>query len=128
MCVNTGKVRLLLVDDDLISRIGVRAILESAGYVVDDAENGKVAINKFMQYNYTVILMDYNMPYMDGATVTKELRSIEENRNLIIVGVTANIDPKVKAICLKSGMNTVISKPVDINKLNKLIHHFINKN
>lgn len=125
MRIDKKKLRLLLVDDDLIARIAFRTILEKEGYSVDDAENGIIAINKFQQHKYDVILMDYHMPDMNGATITEEIRLLEGvSRTTIIIGVTAHIDPKVKAVCMKSGMDKVVSKPVDINKINKLLDGF----
>ena len=127
MSLSTTHTRLLLVDDDLITRIVFRSTLEKAGFIVDDAENGQIAIDKFKQIKYAVILMDYNMPGLDGAAVTKTIRSIEGNdKKTVIIGVTAHIDPKIKAICLSSGMDTVINKPIDINQISQLVTNLFN--
>jgi len=131
MDIKEREKRLLIIDDDLISRFGIRTMLENSGFLVEEAENGQLGIDKFFAKKtyYDVVLVDYNMPDMNGAMVTKELRRIEENsdKNILIIGITANLDPVIKAICMRAGMNSIISKPIDINKIKNLLQNFNNQ-
>ena len=114
---------VLLVEDNLVNqRLGIR-LLEKLGCQVTIANNGLEAIEKWKQLDYDIILMDCQMPEMDGYTATREIRKLEQDpRRVPIIAMTANAMPGDKEKCLESGMDDFLSKPVDTAKLKASIH------
>lgn len=116
-----GK-RLLLVEDNEMNREIASAILSELGFIVEQAENGAVAVDKVANSKdgyYDIILMDLQMPVMDGYKATSEIRALA-NRALSgipIVAMTANAFDTDRQKCLEAGMNGHIAKPIDISKL-----------
>lgn len=116
-----GK-RLLLVEDNEMNREIASAILSELGFTVEQAENGAVAVDKVANSKdgyYDIILMDLQMPVMDGYKATSEIRALA-NRALSgipIVAMTANAFDTDRQKCLEAGMNGHIAKPIDISKL-----------
>lgn len=113
-----GKLRrILLVEDNLVNRKLTRNLLSNSGYEVDVAENGWVAIAKFKQRAYDMILMDIQMPVMDGITACKEIRSIEPRQGnesrVKIFAFTANAQKQDKDECMAAGMDGYMSKPLN---------------
>jgi CheY-like chemotaxis protein len=86
---------------------------------IDIANNGKEAMDKFGSIKYDIILMDIQMPIMDGITATKKIREIEAgtHTHTPIIAITANALSGDKEICLAAGMNEYISKPFQIDLL-----------
>ena len=119
-----GKVSLkdahvLLVEDNLINQKIVLLSLKKAVKSVDVANNGKEALDKFGSVKYDVILMDIQMPIMNGIVTTKKIRSIEKSTNshTPIIAITANALLGDKEECLAAGMDDYISKPFQIETL-----------
>lgn len=110
-----GK-RVLLVEDDETSRNFAAIILKKKGLEVTTAENGEEAIEKFRKGTYNLILMDINMPFIDGYTATSMIRNLEKGFTPIIA-MTAYALVGDRQKCLDAGMDDYISKPVDINEL-----------
>lgn len=111
---------LLLVEDNETNRMLAGIILENAGMTYDVAVNGFEAIEKFKSGHYGLILMDENMPKLDGVSATREIRKIEKQRHLPhtpIVALTANALKGDKERLLKSGMDNYITKPIEPEKL-----------
>jgi signal transduction histidine kinase/CheY-like chemotaxis protein len=109
--------RVLLVDDNAINQeVGV-GLLETAGLAVDVASNGEQAVRMVGEHAYDVILMDMQMPVMDGLAATKVIRSNPQFRNLPIVAMTANAMASDRERCLEAGMNDHIAKPIDPDQL-----------
>ncbi|MCF8495594.1 MAG: response regulator [Alphaproteobacteria bacterium] len=108
--------KILLVEDYLPNIIVTGTFLEQFGYEYDSAENGQEAVRKFMEGAYGVILMDVQMPEMDGYETTKAIRAYEQTNNLkpvIIIGLTAHASVKDRESCLRTGMDDYLSKPFD---------------
>ncbi len=101
---------ILLVDDVEVNRFVVTEILEGYGCTTDQAENGKIAIDKAKKGSYDLIFMDCQMPVIDGFQAAKEVRKF--NKNIPIIALTANVLAAEKDKCLSSGMNDFIPKPV----------------
>ena len=113
-----GK-KILLVEDNQINVMVGRQILEKANLVVDVANDGLMAVDKVRDNNYDVLLMDIQMPVMDGYTASKEIRKF--NTNVPILALSASVFQEVKDKMLESGMNGFIFKPFDpIDLLNKI--------
>lgn len=103
---------ILLVEDDELNLEVENALLKDAGFLVDVATNGVEAINKVKQKSYDVVLMDVQMPVMDGLTATREIRRLPEGSNLPIIAMTASATQADQENCLAAGMNDHVAKPV----------------
>ncbi len=119
-----GKIELkdanvLLVEDNLINQKIVLLSLKKAVKTVDIANNGKEALDKFGSAKYDIILMDIQMPIMNGIVTTKKIRSLEKSTNshTPIIAITANALLGDKEECLAAGMDDYISKPFQIETL-----------
>jgi FOG: CheY-like receiver len=118
---------ILLVEDNLINQKIVILSIQKLVKNIDIANNGKEALDKFGTSKYDIILMDIQMPVMDGILATKKIREIEAstNQHTPIIAITANALAGDKENCLAAGMNDYISKPfqpeVLINKMKNLL-------
>ncbi len=114
---------VLLVEDNLVNqRLGIR-LLQKLGCQVTIANNGLEAIEKWKRTDYDIVLMDCQMPEMDGYTATREIRKLEQDsQHVPIIAMTANAMPGDKEKCLEAGMDDFLSKPVDTAKLKDAIH------
>jgi len=110
----SGGLLVLLVEDVEINQIIAEELLVNLGFAVDIANNGQEALDMLTQKNYSVVLMDIQMPVMDGLTATKKIRQIAEYKNLPIIAVSAHSLPADKEKSLDYGMNDHITKPLDI--------------
>lgn len=104
--------RILLVDDVELNRIVALAILRDTGAVVDVAVNGREAVAKVDQGNYDVVLMDIQMPEMDGLTATAEIRRNPRHQRLPIIAMTAHAMSGDRERSLAAGMNDHLTKPI----------------
>lgn len=105
--------RVLLVDDSDINREVARELLEGVGLIVDTAENGRQAIEKVHTQTYALILMDLQMPELDGIEATRAIRAIKGLPRIPILAMTANVFAEDRRACIEAGMNEFVSKPVD---------------
>ena len=109
--------RVLVVDDDEVNRSVAEMLLESAGLRVDTAEDGQVAIGMVQHTDYDLILMDMQMPILDGVEATREIRRLPGMQATPIIAITANAFIEDRNICLDAGMNDFLSKPFDPKRL-----------
>ncbi len=127
---NTFKKQLniLVVDDDAINLHLIRTILVRFGQKVDLAKDGALAVAKFIDNFYDVILMDIMMPVMDGVTATIEIRKIEVERKteagqrVKIIAITANSCEDDRVEFLAAGMDHYMNKPFQIDELQRLLN------
>ncbi len=117
--VNLQDANVLLVEDNLINQKIVLLSLKKSVKNVEVANNGKEALDKFGSAKYDIILMDIQMPIMNGIVTTKKIRSIEKSTNTHtpIIAITANALLGDKEECLAAGMDDYISKPFQIETL-----------
>jgi PAS domain S-box-containing protein len=104
--------QVLLAEDDPINRMVAEALLQIAGLKVDFAENGYEAVRMVQQQSYDLILMDVQMPVMDGLDATRAIRQLEHCHSTPILAMTANAFAENRRACLDAGMNDYLSKPV----------------
>jgi signal transduction histidine kinase len=117
---------VLLVDDDNINRFVARSLLENVGLKITEAQNGQIACDKVKQQSFDLILMDIQMPVMDGITATKKIRETEDEAHRVpIIGVSASVMSDEKIRYLDAGMDAVVEKPLVIEKLFKTIQSLL---
>ena len=112
-------VRLLLVEDNAVNRELVRTLLAPFGIGVDTANDGVAGVEAVRQGQYDLVLMDVQMPGMDGLTATRRIRAMTEGAGsrTPIVAMTANVLPEQVANCLAAGMDDHLGKPINPTKL-----------
>lgn len=114
---NLKGARVLLVEDNEINQIVGRELLALAQLTVDIAANGRIALEILGQQKYDLILMDVQMPEMDGISATRAIRSRPQWANIPIVTMTANSLPEERRACLEAGMNDFLTKPINVGEL-----------
>ncbi len=117
--------RILLVEDNEINQEVAREMLNSLGLDVEVANHGGVACDKVRQHPYDLILMDMQMPVMDGLEATRRIRDMPLGRNVPILAMTANAFEEDRQRCLDAGMNGFLSKPVELDRLAAVISCWI---
>lgn len=117
--------RILLVDDVEINRMVALAFLAQAGLGADIAVNGQEAVQKVCQNPYDLVLMDIQMPVMDGLAATRAIRAMPEHANLPILAMTAHAMSTDRERSLEAGMNDHLTKPIDSQTLFTALLHWI---
>lgn len=112
--------RILIAEDNIINQQLIRQILGNLGYAPDCVENGLLAVQAVREKDYDMILMDVQMPEMDGLEATREIRETP-GRQPVIVALTANAMRGDREDCLNAGMDDYISKPVRLDELMRLL-------
>jgi len=126
----SNKIRkVLVVDDNLLNRKLACAILRNNEYDFDVAENGKIAYDLFVAGSYDIILMDIQMPIMNGIESSKMIRDFERKSNSIssipIIAVTTFTRDSDKQNCYDAEMNEVLGKPYKTDNLMEVIGRYI---
>jgi len=109
--------RILLVEDNDINQHVACEILQDAGFVVEVAENGQIGLEMVQRRRYDLVLMDMQMPVMDGVTATAEIRKLGRFADLPIVAMTANAMQRDRERCIAAGMNGFVTKPINPDEL-----------
>jgi two-component system sensor histidine kinase/response regulator len=105
--------RILLVEDNEINQEVALELLRQAHLIVDLAENGRVALERILTHRYDLVLMDMQMPVMDGIEATLELRRLPACADLPVVAMTANVLAQDRQRCIDAGMNDFLAKPIE---------------
>jgi PAS domain S-box-containing protein len=105
--------RILLVEDNDLNQEVATELLKYAGFNVDLAENGQIALSKLDEADYDIVLMDMQMPVMDGVTATRLIRKQPRFQNMPIVAMTANAMQGDRELCIAAGMNDHVAKPIE---------------
>ena len=129
--VNFAGKKILLVEDNELNREIAQSVLDELGLVVDAAENGSVALEMLKTAKpdaYDLILMDVQMPVMDGHEAARQIRAMNNDyfKNVPIVAMTANAFEEDRKSAMEAGMNEHIAKPIDVDKLKKVLKKFLN--
>jgi PAS domain S-box-containing protein len=120
-----GK-KILLVEDNQLNQLLALKVFRKWNFELDIAENGKIAIEKVKNSNFDLILMDIQMPEMDGNEATKYIReNLGEKSNIPIIALTAHATSGEEQKCIDLGMDDYLSKPFDANDLLKKIYNLI---
>ena len=120
-------VSILLVEDNVLNQEVAAAFLEDWGCKVSLAGDGAQALHLVQENGYDLVLMDMQMPLMDGLEATRAIRAIERLARLPIVAMTANAMPRDRERCLEAGMNDHLSKPIDPERLLKVILQMVSR-
>jgi CheY-like chemotaxis protein/anti-sigma regulatory factor (Ser/Thr protein kinase) len=119
--------RILLAEDEPITQEVSRDLLAEVGFVVDIAEDGLQALALAKQNAYALILMDMQMPHMNGVEATQSIRADSLNKTTPILAMTANAFDDDRQVCIDAGMNDHIAKPVDPDRLYETLLAWLEK-
>lgn len=119
--------RILIAEDEPINQDVACTILEDVGLIVDIANDGKEALEKSRQKDYDLILMDLQMPVLNGVEAAVGIRADSRNKGTPILALTANVFEEDRQRCLAAGMNDHIAKPIVVEKLYGTILHWLRK-
>jgi len=122
--ISFNNLKVLIVDDNEINREMEKIILAKQGAIIDTANNGKEAFDKAIKNRYDLILMDLQMPIMDGFEATKKIKEIKPDSK--IVAVTADLTKNLKEVIEKAKMDGFILKPFDKKNLFKTLENILN--
>ncbi|PHS18245.1 MAG: hypothetical protein COA86_08875 [Kangiella sp.] len=117
---------ILIVEDDFANQQVASLFVKKFGYLSEVAENGEIAVEKAMAIPFDLILMDCQMPIMDGFEATKKIRNHQgPNQNTPIIALTANIVNGIAKECTDIGMNDLLNKPVSMNTMREMIEKWL---
>ena len=119
---DSDSINVLIAEDEPVSREIARDILEADGFSVDVACDGAEALKLATKNDYQVILMDMQMPHMDGLEATGRIRQLPNHHDTFIIALTANAFNEDRKQCLEAGMNTFLSKPYYPNELISIVN------
>lgn len=128
IAITEFRARVLVVEDNDVNQLVSKAMLERLNCEVIIVNNGAEAINAFTFHHFDLILMDCNMPVMDGFEATRRIRALEQEKNAVpipIVALTAHAFDHVRQECFAAGMNEHLSKPFDVAQLNQILQQFV---
>ncbi|WP_200329090.1 PAS domain-containing hybrid sensor histidine kinase/response regulator [Thiocystis violacea] len=109
--------RLLVVEDEPINQLIAADLLEDVGFQVDTADNGQIALDKVREKRYELVLMDMQMPVMNGLEATRAIRQLPGRARLPIIAMTANAFAEDRLACVEAGMNDFLGKPFQPERL-----------
>ena len=120
--------KILVVEDDFANQQVALLFLKKFGYEVDIAENGAEAIELTASKDYQLILMDCQMPIINGFDAARKIRSsVGANQTTPIIALTANLVDGINKKCIDSGMNDVLNKPIKMDTLLSMVEQWSEK-
>ena len=119
------KGKILIVDDDIKNRKLFRVALQNSGYEIIEAENGEQAIKLAKENLPNLILMDIQMPVMDGISAFKVIRADENTKNIPVIALTSYAMKGDREKFLAEGFNDYISKPIDVKEFIEIVKKHI---
>jgi CheY-like chemotaxis protein len=129
--MSTITYKILLADDNPVNLDLTTRLLEKKGHEITTAENGKEAVDRFLEGSFDVILMDLEMPGISGIEAARQIRAKEKASSIAtpvytpIIAMTAHDEETEKTACLVVGMDGFISKPIDIKTIHQTIQDII---
>ncbi|MBS1249008.1 MAG: Polar-differentiation response regulator DivK [Chloroflexi bacterium] len=124
----SSKPIILCVEDNVRNRTLLRRILQHQGYEIQEAENANQALETLEDLVPDLILMDINMPDIDGFSLTQQLRKKPKFANIPIIAITANVMKGDRERTLEAGCDGYLEKPINIEKLTSQLSLFLNDN
>jgi CheY-like chemotaxis protein len=123
------RVRVLLVEDNAVNQMVARSLLERRGFDVVVAANGREGVDAFQRGRFDLVLMDIQMPEMDGFEALAAIRAAEEptGRHTPVVALTAHALEEDRERCLAAGMDDYLSKPIEAAKLYEIIRGVLDR-
>ena len=118
---------VLLVEDNIVNQMVAKEVLTSAGIIVTIANNGQEAVEAAQRYPYHLILMDIQMPILDGYEASQQIRKLEGYRDTPIIAMTANAMRGDREKAIQAGMNDHLTKPIDVDLLYQQLLHWRRK-
>ena len=123
--MNNVKTEILYVEDNPHNMLLIQRLLKAEGFMVHGAENADEALDFVNKQIPALILMDMNLPFVDGFTITKKMRQMPALANIPIIALTANVLKGDKERIMAAGCDGYIQKPIDIDRLPKQIRSFL---
>ena len=117
--------RVLVAEDNSVNRMLLRRMLETEGQSVEVVGNGRDAVRRISECSYDLVLMDMNMPVLDGVLATRSVRSTERGRRVPIVAMTGNATQADREQCLGAGMDDYLTKPLTREALNGVLVRYM---
>ncbi len=120
---NLRKLKILIADDNRINRTVLTGFLQKLGHDVSETSDGREALDRYLSDSFDMIMLDCQMPVMDGYEVSTRIREIEKEsgKRIPIIGVTANNSHDEKEKCLNAGMDDFLVKPFEISDLRRTV-------
>lgn len=118
------SVRVLYVEDNFENRVLIRRVLEAEGYQMFEASTEDETFKQIGDHHPDIILMDINMPDMDGYTLTAKIKERPEYQNIPVIAVTANVMRGDRERSLEAGCDGYIQKPIDVDILTEQIERY----
>jgi len=123
--VNLSKLKILVAEDNSVNQLVIKAMLSSLGITPTLVENGELAVEQVKINDFDLVLMDCQMPIMDGYQATALIRQIKSTEQLPIIALTADVMPEDKANALAIGFNEHLAKPLELDKLIQCLSQYI---
>jgi len=121
----TDTIKILLAEDERVNQIALQHLAKKIGLFIDVANNGIAALELLSQNNYDLVLMDIQMPELDGIQTTQRIRASKTTyANIPIIALTAYAMPGDKEMFIESGMNDYLSKPIEFNNLIQILQKY----
>ncbi|HOG49311.1 MAG TPA: response regulator [Lentisphaeria bacterium] len=127
---NSGPAQILLAEDNVVNQKVVLAILNKLGYAVDIVSNGFEALERLRRHPYQLVLMDVQMPGMDGLEATRLLRHPSSdvlNPAIPVIALTAHAVEGYREICRQAGMNDYVTKPITMKQIRRILDNWLPK-
>jgi two-component system sensor histidine kinase/response regulator len=124
---HTEALRILIAEDNPVNQLLLTRLLEKRGHSVKVAANGRLALESAAKVSYDLLLMDVQMPEMDGMEATRVLRERESKTatHLTVIGVTAHAMAGDRERCLQAGMDGYLTKPIRPTELGELLDRLV---
>jgi CheY-like chemotaxis protein/nitrogen-specific signal transduction histidine kinase len=116
--------RILVVEDNAVNQRVALKLIEKLGYSAEAVSDGQQAVNRVLEVPYSLVLMDCQMPVMDGLQATREIRKREAGRRTPILALTAGALQSDESNCLQAGMDGFMTKPIDIENLAQVLERW----
>ena len=117
--------KILLVEDNERNRKLVRTILEFRGYEVVECEDGTPSLDLAKEHKPALVLMDIQLPTMDGITALRRLRDDPETTGIPVVAVTASVTPGEREKVVAAGFNGYVAKPIDVTTFGEMVDQYV---